>query len=196
MSYRTFLHKKSILVAILGPPPCGVIFRIGAQEEHMGDFTLGGEWLLKNVPIFFYGKIQTSINISIDGLLPTCRYQLRVSRGPHKTILGHALVELDELGQIRQIRWKNNFFLCSDFTPFMSKSFQIWNHFLPILLLKDSEYLGSLDIGLWEVVLDLNMFAPNQPRIALAKQVFDAFFFHLCTLFKRLLAPTSQSPMS
>ena len=48
----------------------------------------------KNVPIFFYGKIQTSINISIEGLQPTCKYQLRVSKGPHNTILGQALVEL------------------------------------------------------------------------------------------------------
>ena len=31
----------------------------------MGDFTQGGECLQKNVPIFFYGKIQTPINISI-----------------------------------------------------------------------------------------------------------------------------------
>ena len=63
-------------------------------NEYMGDFTQGGEWLLKNVPVFFYGKIQTTINIGIDGLQPTCMYQLRVSRGPHNTILGHALVEL------------------------------------------------------------------------------------------------------
>ena len=39
----------------------------------MGDFTMGGEWLLKNVPIFFDGKIQTSLNISIDGLQPTAQ---------------------------------------------------------------------------------------------------------------------------
>ena len=64
------------------------------RPYHMGDFTQGGEWLLKNVPIFFYGKIQTSMNISIDGLQPTCSYELRVSRGPHNAILGHALVEL------------------------------------------------------------------------------------------------------
>ena len=43
---------------------------------YMGDFTRSGEWLLKNVPIFFFGKIQTSINISIDGLQQTCMYQL------------------------------------------------------------------------------------------------------------------------
>ena len=48
----------------------------------------------KNVPVFFYSKVQTTINISIDGLQPTCMYQLRVGRGPHTTILGHALVEL------------------------------------------------------------------------------------------------------
>ena len=41
---------------------------------------------------FFYCKIQTSLNISIAGLQPTCRYQLRVSRGPDNFILGHALV--------------------------------------------------------------------------------------------------------
>ena len=62
--------------------------------HHMGDFTQGGEWLLKNIPIFSYGKIQTSINISIDGLQPTYSYQLRISSGPHNAILGHALVEL------------------------------------------------------------------------------------------------------
>ncbi len=48
----------------------------------------------KKVPIFFYSKIQTSINKSIDGFQPTCRYQSRVSRGPLNTILVHALVEL------------------------------------------------------------------------------------------------------
>ena len=47
----------------------------------MGDFTQGGEWLLKNGTISFYGKIYTSLNISIDGSRPTCMYQLRVSRG-------------------------------------------------------------------------------------------------------------------
>ena len=62
--------------------------------DHMGDFTQGGELLLKNVPVFFYGKIQTTINISIDELQPTCIYQLMVCRRPHTTILGHALVEL------------------------------------------------------------------------------------------------------
>ena len=44
------------------------------SNVHMGDFTQGGEWLLKNVPIFSYVKIQTSINISIYGLQPACSY--------------------------------------------------------------------------------------------------------------------------
>ena len=60
----------------------------------MGDFTRGGERLLKNGTIFVYDKSYTSLNISIDGLQPICRYQLRVSRGPHNFSLGHALVEL------------------------------------------------------------------------------------------------------
>ena len=33
----------------------------------------------------------------------------------------------------------------------MSKSFTIWNKFFPLLFPKDSEYLKSLDIVLWEV---------------------------------------------
>ena len=48
----------------------------------------------KNGTIFFYGKIQASLKISIDGLQPTYPYQLRVSRGPHNFSIGHSLVEL------------------------------------------------------------------------------------------------------
>ena len=40
---------------------------------------------------------------------------------------------------------------CGNFTPFMSKSIQIWDHFLPLVFPKDSENLKSLDIGLLEV---------------------------------------------
>ena len=42
-------------------------------------------------------------------------------------------------------------FFARFFTHFISKSFQIWDHFFPLLLLKDSENLKSLDIELWEV---------------------------------------------
>ena len=56
---------------------------------------------------FFYGKIQTSLNISINGIQPTCRHQLRVSRGPHILVKGMHLFNLskmlDELGQIIEI---------------------------------------------------------------------------------------------
>ena len=44
-----------------------------------------------------------------------------------------------------------NLFRRGDFTPFMRKSFQIWDHFFPLLFPKDSENLKSLDIGLREV---------------------------------------------
>ena len=47
--------------------------------------------------------------------------------------------------------WKKTFFLRGNFTPFISKSFQIWDHFFPLLFPKYSENLKSLDIGLWEV---------------------------------------------
>ena len=39
----------------------------------------------------------------------------------------------------------------SDFTPFMSKSFQIWDYFFPLLFPKDSKNLKSLDIGFGKV---------------------------------------------
>ena len=43
----------------------------------MGDFTRGGKSLLKGGAIFFYGKIYTSLNISIDRLHPICRQSCR-----------------------------------------------------------------------------------------------------------------------
>ena len=46
---------------------------------------------------------------------------------------------------------KLTFFARGNFTPFISTSFQIWEHFIPLLFPKDSEYLIILDIQLWEV---------------------------------------------
>ena len=46
---------------------------------------------------------------------------------------------------------RRNFFRNCNFSPFMSKSFQIWDHFFPLLFPKDFKNLKSLDIGLWEV---------------------------------------------
>ena len=43
-------------------------------------------------------------------------------------------------------------FLGGDFTPFISKSFQIWPISFHYLFPKDSENIKSLDIGLWEAV--------------------------------------------
>ena len=45
----------------------------------------------------------------------------------------------------------NFFFYHGDFLPFMSKSFQIWDHFFPLLFPKNSKPLKFLDIQLWEV---------------------------------------------
>ena len=42
-------------------------------------------------------------------------------------------------------------FLHGNFTPFMCKSFQIRDHFFPLLFPKDSENLNFLDIGLRKV---------------------------------------------
>ena len=46
---------------------------------------------------------------------------------------------------------KKKIILGGNLTLFMSKSFQIWDHFFPLLFTKDSENLKSLDIGLWKV---------------------------------------------
>ena len=46
---------------------------------------------------------------------------------------------------------KKNLFRSGNFTPFMSNSFQIGDHFFSLLFPKDSENLKSLDIGLLEV---------------------------------------------
>ena len=42
-------------------------------------------------------------------------------------------------------------FWSGNLTPFISKSFQIWDHFFKLPFHKDSEYLKSLNIGLWEL---------------------------------------------
>ena len=47
----------------------------------------------------------------------------------------------------RQNSPKKNLFLRGDFTPFISKSFHIWDYFFILLFPKDSENLKSLDIG-------------------------------------------------
>ena len=52
---------------------------------------------------------------------------------------------------VKRLLKKSVFFLCGDFTPFLSKKVQIWNHFFPVLFHKDSKYLKSLYIRLWEV---------------------------------------------
>ena len=53
--------------------------------------------------------------------------------------------------QIKKKIEEKKLFLHGNFTPFMSKSCKIWDHFLPLLFPKDSEDLKSLENGLWEV---------------------------------------------
>ena len=77
----------------------------------------------------------------------------------------------------------------------MSKSFQIWDHFFLFLLLKDSEYLKSLDIGHCKVGARGPLNRVNKWKKSVENLDF-AGFFHLFTPFKRLLVPTSQSPMT
>ena len=43
-------------------------------------------------------------------------------------------------------KFTKKLFLCGNFTPFMSKSFQIWDHFFSLHFLKDSKNPKSMDI--------------------------------------------------
>ena len=53
---------------------------------------------------------------------------------------------------------KQNKKICSDFTPFISKSFQIWDHLFPLLFCKDSESQNCLtsNFGKWGAKRHLN----------------------------------------
>ena len=62
------------------------------HEKPYGRFNPGWRMTAKKWHFVFYGKVQTSLNVSIDGLQPTFRYQLRVIRDPHNFSLGHVLV--------------------------------------------------------------------------------------------------------
>ena len=46
---------------------------------------------------------------------------------------------------------KKTIFLFGDFRPFPNQNVQIWDHFFPLLFLKDSESKKILHIRLWEV---------------------------------------------
>ena len=52
---------------------------------------------------------------------------------------------------VRQNSPKNYFFFRDNFTPFMSKTFQIRDHFFPALFPKVSENPKIIDLGPWEV---------------------------------------------
>ena len=52
---------------------------------------------------------------------------------------------------MKKVHKKKTFFLRGSCTPFMSQSFNIWDHIFPTFSPKDSENLKCLDIGLWEV---------------------------------------------
>ena len=93
-------------------------------------------------------------------------------------------IGLREVGAKRRLngvnKWKKsvkNFFRRGDFTPFMSKSFQIWDHFFPLLFPKDSENLKSLDIGLWEVGAKRRLNGVNKWK-KICKKLFSPRWFH------------------
>ena len=55
---------------------------------------------------------------------------------------------LNGVNKWRRKKYVNKLFCRCDFTPFMNRSFQIWDHFFPLLFPKDYESLKSLHIRL------------------------------------------------
>ena len=85
---------------------------------------------------------------------------------------------------VRQSLPKKKLFLRGDFKPFMSKRFQIWDHFFPLLFPKDSESLKILDIRLQEVGANRRLNGVNKwkntkknfLRRGKSFQIWDHFF--------------------
>ena len=87
------------------------------------------------------------------------------------------------------------FFLRGDFTPFMNKSFQIWDHFFPLLLTNDSKNLKSLDIGLWKVGAQRRLNRVNKCKKSVKKKLFlprrfYTIFEQKCSTWRPLLSIT------
>ena len=66
-----------------------------------------------------------------------------------------------------------------DFTPFISKSFQIWDHCFPLFFPKDYKNPKSLDIGLQEVGVKRLFNGVNKLRKKSVKKVFQRQFYTL-----------------
>ena len=79
---------------------------------------------------------------------------------------------------------KKNFFCRGDFTPFMGKSFQIWEHFIPLLIPEDSENQKHLniDFGKWYKTGKLRQKHQYQ-KILLSSQNFPQKKLFLCGNF-------------
>ena len=73
---------------------------------------------------------------------------------------------------VRQNSSKKKF--CNNFSTFMSKSFQIWDHFCPLHFPKDSENLKSVDIWLWEVGTKRHLNGVNKWKKSIKKTFFGA----------------------
>ena len=78
-----------------------------------------------------------------------------------------------------KIPQKNKHFLRGDFTPFMSKSFQIWDHFFPLHFPKDSENLKKISIWLWETGAKRCFNRVNKSKKIIKKTFSGGNFFSL-----------------
>ena len=85
---------------------------------------------------------------------------------------------IPEILLVRQNSPKNDLFLCGNFTPFISKSFQIWDHFFPLLFHKNSKNLKSLDIWLREVGAKKRLNGVNKWKKINKKTFFAAAISH------------------
>ena len=96
----------------------------------------------------------------------------------------------------RQNSSKIKLFLRCDFTPFLRKSIQIWDHFFQLVFPNDSENITSLDIGLREVGAKRRLNGVNKgkqrKKTIFAAAILDHFwakFFKSETIFFHNFSP-------
>ena len=84
-------------------------------------------------------------------LFPFVEEKSRIQETKHLSTNADSSTNTKKILLVRQNSSTKKLLLRVNLTTFISKSFQIWDHFLPLFFPKDSKNLKSLDIGLWKV---------------------------------------------
>ena len=96
----------------------------------------------------------------------------RIQETKHHSTDANSSTDTKKILLVRQNLSKIKLFLARWFTVFMSKKFQILDHFFPLVFPKDSENLKSLDVGLWEVVTKRRLNWVNKGGGDFVKSIF------------------------